>query len=70
MTNGQRNLLGDVINRKHKGPAPVGFIVDSPCLPGWAGISTIDYYASGVPQNVPTENMQAFIDTINELERN
>ncbi len=28
-------------------PLPVGFIIDSPWLPGWAGISTLDYYASG-----------------------
>lgn len=47
MTNEQWNLLVDVITRKHHGPAPVGFIVDSPWLPGWAGISTLDYYASG-----------------------
>lgn len=47
MTNEQWNILVDVINRKHKGAAPVGFIIDSPWLPGWAGISTIDYYASG-----------------------
>lgn len=47
MTNEQWNILVDVINRKHEGPAPVGFIIDSPWLPGWAGISTIDYYASG-----------------------
>lgn len=47
MTNEQWELLVDVINRKHEGPAPVGFIIDSPWLPGWAGISNIDYYASG-----------------------
>lgn len=47
MTNEQWNLLVDVINREHSGPAPVGFIIDSPWLPGWAGISNIDYYASG-----------------------
>lgn len=27
-------------------PAPVGFIIDSPWLPGWFGISTLDYYTS------------------------
>lgn len=47
MTNEQWNLLVDVIERRHQGPAPVGFIVDSPWLPGWAGISTLEYYASG-----------------------
>lgn len=27
-------------------PLPVGFVIDSPWLPGWAGISTLDYYCS------------------------
>ena len=27
-------------------PLPVGFIIDSPWLPGWAGMSTLDYFAS------------------------
>lgn len=47
MTNEQWNLLVDVVNRKHIGLAPVGFIIDSPWLPGWAVISTLDYYVSG-----------------------
>lgn len=25
---------------------PVGFIIDSPWIPGWCGISTVDYYSS------------------------
>jgi uroporphyrinogen decarboxylase len=47
MTKEQWDLLIDVINRKNKGVAPSGFIIDSPWLPGWTGISTLDYYASG-----------------------
>jgi len=27
-------------------PLPVGFIIDSPWLPGWAGISILDYFSS------------------------
>ena len=27
-------------------PLPVGFIIDSPWLPGWAGMSTLDYLSS------------------------
>src|SRR5690606_19496166 len=27
-------------------PLPVGFIVDSPWLPNWAGMSILDYYTS------------------------
>src|SRR4030042_1120439 len=38
------NLLA-VINGGVFEPLPVGFIIDSPWLPGWAGISTLDYYA-------------------------
>jgi len=39
------NLLA-VINGDSVKPLPVGFIIDSPWLPGWAGISAIDYYSS------------------------
>jgi uroporphyrinogen decarboxylase len=34
-------LKGDVFE-----PLPVGFIIDSPWLPGWVGISTLDYFSS------------------------
>ncbi|MFB0554655.1 MAG: uroporphyrinogen decarboxylase family protein [Phycisphaerae bacterium] len=34
-------LNGEVIE-----PIPVGFVIDSPWLPGWAGMSTIDYFSS------------------------
>jgi uroporphyrinogen-III decarboxylase len=37
----QRVLAGELLE-----PLPVGFIIDSPWLPGWAGISTFDYYSS------------------------
>ncbi|MCE1197498.1 MAG: uroporphyrinogen decarboxylase [Marinilabiliales bacterium] len=33
-------LAGKSSNRE------IGFIIDSPWLPGWAGVSTLDYYAS------------------------
>ncbi|MHC4389626.1 MAG: uroporphyrinogen decarboxylase family protein, partial [Planctomycetota bacterium] len=46
MTNEQWNKLVDVINGKLLNPLPVGFIIDSPWLPGWAGISTADYFSS------------------------
>jgi len=45
MTNQQWQTLLDVINGKPVAD-PVGFIIDSPWLPGWAGISTLDYYTS------------------------
>lgn len=46
MTNGQWTLLLDAVKGKSSKQALTGFIIDSPWLPGWAGISTIDYYAS------------------------
>ena len=39
------NLLA-VINGEVVKPLPVGFIIDSPWLPGWAGISVLDYFSS------------------------
>ena len=46
MTGEQWSRLLAVINGEVVEPVPVGFIIDSPWLPGWAGISTIDYYSS------------------------
>lgn len=40
-----RQLLS-VINGEAVDPLPVGFIIDSPWLPGWAGMSLLDYYSS------------------------
>ena len=46
MTGEQWEKLLAVINGKVFQPVPVGFIIDSPWLPGWAGISALDYYSS------------------------
>lgn len=46
MTNTQWNNLMAIINGKSQNTKSVGFIVDSPWLPGWMGIPTIDYYTS------------------------
>jgi len=46
MTGEQWEKLLAVIKGKVFEPLPVGFIIDSPWLPGWAGISTIDYFSS------------------------
>jgi uroporphyrinogen-III decarboxylase len=46
MNDKQWKTLLDVIAGKAVNPLPVGFIIDSPWLPGWAGISTLDYYTS------------------------
>jgi len=46
MTNEQWKKLVAVINGEIIEPLPVGFIIDSPWLPGWAGISTLSYFCS------------------------
>ena len=46
MTNEHWKKLLAVINGELLEPVPVGFIIDSPWLPGWAGINTIDYFSS------------------------
>jgi len=46
MTGEQWQKLKAVINGVCIEPLPVGFIIDSPWLPGWAGVSVIDYFSS------------------------
>jgi len=46
MTPGQWDKLLAVIDGELVEPMPVGFIIDSPWMPGWAGISTLDYFSS------------------------
>ena len=46
MTNEQWEKLLAVLDGEVFDPLPVGFIIDSPWLPGWAGMSTLDYYSS------------------------
>ncbi len=40
-----KRLLG-VIDGEAVDPLPVGFIIDSPWLPNWAGMTILDYYTS------------------------
>lgn len=47
MTDAQWKILLRVINGELLQPLPVGLIVDSPWLPGWAGVSINDYYGHG-----------------------
>jgi uroporphyrinogen-III decarboxylase len=44
MTDNQWMRLLDVINGEVFSPLPIGFIIDSPWLPNWYGISILDYY--------------------------
>lgn len=46
MRNSSWTDLVKLIEGKKLNYQPVGFIIDSPWIPGWYGISTIDYYAS------------------------
>ena len=42
----QWDILLKTIHGEPAVPPPIGFIIDSPWLPGWMGISTLQYYAS------------------------
>ncbi len=46
MTETQWKQLLAVVNGEAVKPLPSGFIIDSPWLPGWAGISILDYFSS------------------------
>jgi uroporphyrinogen-III decarboxylase len=46
MRNSSWNDLVALIDGEKLSYTPVGFIIDSPWIPGWYGISNIDYYSS------------------------
>lgn len=46
MRNSHWNDLISLIEGRKLGYQPVGFIIDSPWIPGWYGISSVDYYSS------------------------
>ena len=46
MTDSQWNRLISVINGEAQKTVPTGFIIDSPWLPNWYGISLLDYFSS------------------------
>jgi len=46
MTENQWRQLVKVVQGEAVKPVPVGFIIDSPWLPGWSGFSIMDYFAS------------------------
>ena len=45
MTDAQWRELLRTIDGESLDPLPAGLIVDSPWLPGWAGVSMLDYFA-------------------------
>lgn len=46
MRNASWDDLVNIIRGKDIGYLPAGFIIDSPWIPGWYGISKVDYYSS------------------------
>jgi uroporphyrinogen-III decarboxylase len=46
MTNEQWEKLLAVLNGEVIKPLPVGFVIDSPWIPGWAGMSIMDYFTN------------------------
>ncbi len=46
MTENQWNNLKAVVKGEILSPLPVGFIIDSPWLPNWFGISILDYFSN------------------------
>ena len=46
MTDKQWNDLIDIVNGETKKEMPIGFIIDSPWLPKWYGISILDYFTN------------------------
>lgn len=46
MTDQQWEMLKKIINGEKVRPLPIGFIADSPWLPGWYGIRILDYFSN------------------------
>jgi uroporphyrinogen-III decarboxylase len=46
MTNKEWDNLLSIISGESQNQKTTGFIIDSPWLPGWSGVSTLDYYTS------------------------
>ncbi len=46
MTDKQWQDLKDIVNGKILDPLPIGFVIDCPWLPNWAGMTIIDYFSS------------------------
>ena len=46
MTKKEWEILLEILDGKQFNPLPTGFIIDSPWLPGWYGVSALDYYSN------------------------
>lgn len=65
MTNEQWQQLYDTVHGNATGKPVTGFIIDSPWLPGWAGISSLRYFSSEETWfNVNKKAIETFPDII------
>ena len=64
MTNEQWDLLLKTVNGETPKKPVTGFIIDSPWIPGWAGISTLQFYSS---EQIWFEANKKAIDTFPEI---
>ena len=64
MNNNQRNLLLRTVHGETPEKPVTGYIIDSPWLPGWAGISNLQYYSS---EKVWFETNKKAIETFPEI---
>jgi len=64
MTNEQWDLLLRTVNGEAPDKPVTGFIIDSPWIPGWAGISTLQYFSS---EKIWFEANKKVIETFPEM---
>jgi len=64
MTNNQWELLLKTVNGKTPEKPVTGFIIDSPWLPGWAGVSNLQFYSS---EQIWFETNKKAIETFPEI---
>jgi uroporphyrinogen-III decarboxylase len=63
MDNHQWDVLTKTIKKEKTEKPPIGFIIDSPWIPGWLGISTLDYFTN---DNIWFEANKKAIETFPE----
>lgn len=64
MTNDQWNLILNSVHGKTPEKPVTGFIIDSPWIPGWAGVSTLQFYSS---EEIWFQTNKKVIDTFPDI---
>lgn len=65
MTDAQWKLLTDVVHGRHTGDPVTGFIIDSPWIPGWYGVTHLEFYASDrIWMDAYRKVLETFPDTL------